>query len=1072
MALMIHYAGILPLAGTVVAAAAGLAAARQAGRKLYQILVIASLVALLAAAALAMREGFDPAYVWLAMAMYFIAVAIGIKYSGEPEKLLKAAIALILVGWLVYWIPFVTLDYTLHEVYWNTSPGLPLWMRFAAAWSGGGGSLYLFATIAALGSLFLLRGSSGAERKNLLVAGLAAIIVIGVTAAALNDAFTRLPERPPSGAGLNPLLKSPWLYPHPLTTFGGYALLAVAAVGLLTGGMRRRSWIVYEIGWALLTVGIMLGAYWSYETFGWGGYWAWDPVETSELMVWLAATFLPHLAALAPSLVGFSSSYLVSSVFLAMYVTRTGLSPLHSFAAPGIGALVLLGSALLPLVYALYRLGISFDKGLGEAAKQLRRKTPYVVGMLVAVLSLLAASVYVYASLFVPSLLVAAGHEVSVPQMSAGIHYFHPVLYPLLIAMLAALPAVFLGEWLGWRGYAALLLTTAVFSTALGAAAYKRLIDLASMTPASTNAEMAFGLPWAAVAAGAALAYIYLKLRRGGRRVLARDRMIPMSLLHLGLAVVVIGVLLSGTYAFNDAYMRDMYLKPGQPLTVPGGAKIMLENYSFGISKDKVDIFTSYVMRSSVYFWAWRGLETLYGDLAQMVKLYSEGVQLFEHNKTIEFLANLSKKSPIDVNGTVEAEIPVNITMYSFSQNISSNMAPVYIGEARVVIRNPRIQVSFNVNQGNTPGANMTARVDVAVLADLLNITPVNTTEKLQPAKVGFHQFLVVEFKKPINITLPNGTVVGIRRAVVYSQALLAAGHGEPVNITSKGIVGRGPLLYVTGYIKGRGVDAKIPMPLPMSAAVYAMVQASPQAQQLLALLEKSSLYRLLENPKEILNLTVSRACLASPHGCFGYVAAPKTVPETAWLDLKLKIMTPHGSRDVKVRIRFEAYGEIQGIHGLVSKVIHPSLGLDDVYVVISPPTSEGVLDKLFGHAASAPGYHELLLYYLHEVFKELPPPKRLALTALMAAGYNIDVLRRLGGGQQALQYLEREIVNLYLTAEKFNPANSTIVKEGLYVQVKLIPGVRLVWAGAVVMALGAVYAAAQYYLASRRGQG
>ena len=121
------------------------------------------------------------------------------------------------------------------------------------------------------------------------------------------------------------------------------------------------------------------------------------------------------------------------------------------------------------------------------------------------------------------------------------------------------------------------------------------------------------------------------------------------------------------------------------------------------------------------------------------------------------------------------------------------------------------------------------------------------------------------------------------------------------------------------------------------------------------------------------------------------------------------------------------------------------------MYIVVYPPTL----------TAPIPGakntFHELLVYYLSETFKTLPPEKKLALAAIMAAGYYSDILRNMGPQQRPFM-LEQVLLELYLAAEKFNPENSTIVREGIQVKVKIVPGVVLVWLGPTIMALSAIY--------------
>ncbi|BES80676.1 cytochrome c biogenesis protein CcsA [Pyrodictium abyssi] len=980
-----------------------------------------------------------------------VAAGVASALMGKSRReLLRYGLALAVAGWPIYVIPFVTLDYSLKEAFWNTSPGLPLWMRIASAWAGGGGSLYLFTVIASAAGLYLLR----VHRSRSFQAILGGIVLAALAAAFLNDAFTAMRERPASGAGLNPLLKSPWLYPHPLSTFGGYALLAVAAAAMLTGE-KRRSLVVYELGWALLTLGIMLGGYWSYETFGWGGYWAWDPVETSELMVWLVATVLPHFLVTVPSMSAFNSAWLLSSVFMAMYVTRTGLSPLHSFAAPGIGALILLTVGVASAAYGVYMLARRSEAIASEAGRTLRSRRPYAVGLLAAGVALFVSAVFVYGTLFLPSLLAATGHEATVPQMQSGVRYFHPVLYPLLVAMLAAIPLAFIGDRIGWRGYAALLVSAALVSTIFGLAAYKGVYLLAPLSPPETNAMMAFGIPWAVIAAASAIAYIAYRLRRSRAQRLLADRLTGVSLLHFGMAVTVLGVLLSGTYAFNDKYTWYYQLKPGEAISLPGGAKLVLEDFSYGISNSTVDIHTNYVGRSTTYMLAWSLLNYVKTDLVEFIKLYNQGREIFNNNLTIRWLLDTAKKSPISLNTSIAVDANATVTLYDLETNATITLAKDE--PAKILLENASLRLDLNMD----PNTGIIS-VNLLIMADNLTLVLPDRVP-LDQDKIGFHQYIEAEFDQPLELSLGDTRVV-VERAGILPEALLLAGQGSPLLATGNRITGSNAALYIYGYVEtpeaGR-VDT--PSQLPQAVTAYIVSTLDPTAQRILNMIENSTLYKLLVDTTAIDSITKSPKCLGDPHGCIGYVDAPRLVPETAWLDVKLRVDNGDASKTVNVRIRFEAYGEIQGIHGLVSKVIPIGLGLDEIYVVVSPPVVEG-------HLGGRVAYHELLVYYLHEAFKHLPPKKRLALAALMAAGYNIDVFNDGVVDVEERQQLEATLVDLYLLAENFSQANSTIALEGLHVQVKIIPGVRLVWIGPIIMALAAVYAAAARLVAAKHG--
>jgi len=970
-----------------------------------------------------------------------IAAGVVSALAGRSrEKLLRYGLAVAIVGWPIYVIPFVTLDYSLREVFWNTSPGLPLWMRIASSWAGGGGSLYLFAAISAVATLYVARGLAEAEKKDVLVAGVAVVTLAAIAGAFANGAFSAMEERPVSGAGLNPLLKSPWLYPHPLSTFGGYALLAVAAAAMLTGE-KRRGLLVYELGWALLTIGIVLGGYWSYETFGWGGYWAWDPVETSELMVWLIATVLPHFLATVPSMIIFNAAWLLSSVFMAMYVTRTGLSPLHSFAAPGIGALILLTTGVAPAAYAVYMLARGSEAIVSEAGKTLRSRKPYAVGLLVAGVALLVSAVFVYGTLFLPSLLAATGHEVTVPQMQSGVRYFHPVLYPLLVVMLASIPLAFIGDKIGWRGYAALLASTSIASVVASAAALSGALRLAPLSSSATNAMMAFGLPWAGLAAAAVLLYIALRLR-SGRPVL--ERMAAISLLHLGLAVTVIGVLLSGTYSFNEAYFIDTSMKPGEPVVLPNGLKIELVDYEFELSNSTVDIYTGYAGRSLSYILAWDTLAALASDYSKKIEQVHEAEKLLESNETLRSLAKLAAEAHISaVNGSVAIEGVARVTGIDMFTGAETPLADS--ADIAIELVNPSITAAIEPVEDSI-GRAKSARFRLYVTADEAAVTG------LPGGNITARTVLNVTFREPVRITVGR---VSLEISHVYVLAMATGPTGHPaVEQRGRVFVYKPALLVPSGSMEVGGLAVAVPLDVPASIAGYVESRRDPLLQKLL----ESSLAEALANGAALkaLNPPDCQPTVETPHGiCPGYIDVPHTVPETAWLVLKLRIEHGGDVREETVRLRFESYGEVQGIHGLVTKVIHPRVGLTDVYIAIHAP----VVTPDWG----VTGYHELLVYYLHAVYQSmnLTPAQRIALAALFASGYMMDTASSINDRMQRSLFLEHAALGLYLLAEDFSPENSTIARQGLPVQVKLVPGVALVWYGAVIMAVSAVYAAA-----------
>jgi len=153
------------------------------------------------------------------------------------------------------------------------------------------------------------------------------------------------------GRGLNPLLRNPGMIFHPPLLFLGYAGFAIpACLALavwLTGGERSflpAAHNVAVLSWIFLTAGIILGGWWSYMELGWGGYWAWDPVENASLVPWLVATAFLHTAvverrtgALVRTNVALAVVTFVACI-LGTYLVRSGaVESLHAFGSGGVG---------------------------------------------------------------------------------------------------------------------------------------------------------------------------------------------------------------------------------------------------------------------------------------------------------------------------------------------------------------------------------------------------------------------------------------------------------------------------------------------------------------------------------------------------------------------------------------------------------------------------------------------------------------------------------------------------------------------------------------------------------------
>ena len=254
-------------------------------------------------------------------------------------------------------------------IYENSSAHDSLLYKISSFWAGQGGSLLLWALMGGLIGVFLLKKL---ERTSpVLMSFWCLIQTFFLVVMVVDDPLRKLAEFQMGmmGAGLNPLLKNPWMAIHPPIIFLGYALLAVPAAFALQALIDRDSsrWVTRCLPWALggwvaMTVGLVLGMVWSYEVLGWGGFWGWDPVENASLVPWLISTALIHGLVLQRSrgrmvrwnvILAFLTFL---SVMYATFLTRSGILSavsVHSFGrTPAFGWLI-----GFPIAFAVICLG-------------------------------------------------------------------------------------------------------------------------------------------------------------------------------------------------------------------------------------------------------------------------------------------------------------------------------------------------------------------------------------------------------------------------------------------------------------------------------------------------------------------------------------------------------------------------------------------------------------------------------------------------------------------------------------------------------------------------------------------
>ncbi|MDQ0188394.1 heme lyase CcmF/NrfE family subunit [Alicyclobacillus cycloheptanicus] len=206
---------------------------------------------------------------------------------------------------LVYLL--VTLNFHYSYVVDYTAVGLSLVYRIAAFWGGNAGSLLLWALVLSLYAMIVASSRHEDSDRMLPIVSLLMSCILAFYVIVLNtgaNPFTQLPHAAASGNSLNPLLQNPGMTVHPVNVYLGYIGFSVPFAYAITGLLLRKTdatWLRVTrrwtlISWLFLGVGIVYGAHWSYEELGWGGYWAWDPIENAALLPWLSATAFLHSA--------------------------------------------------------------------------------------------------------------------------------------------------------------------------------------------------------------------------------------------------------------------------------------------------------------------------------------------------------------------------------------------------------------------------------------------------------------------------------------------------------------------------------------------------------------------------------------------------------------------------------------------------------------------------------------------------------------------------------------------------------------------------------------------------------
>lgn len=467
----------------------------------------------------------------------------------------------------------VTRDFSLAYVAQNDGLGTPLLFRITGMWSALQGSLLLWTLIlagylAAVAWHFRRRATDPLVAWATVVGLAVAAFFFGLLLLGAADPFRTVAGAvPTNGPGPNPLLQdNPLVAFHPpmlYLGFVGFTVPFMFAVAALVTGRVGEGWLVETrrwtlFAWGFLTLGLVLGAFWSYQVLGWGGYWSWDPVENAALLPWLTGTAYLHSVMVQERrgmLRVWNLSLVLATFALTIFgtfLTRSGvLQSVHSFSTSSVGPVILgfFGAVLATCVGLIVWRGEQL-RSPGSIDSALSREGAFLANNLA-----FGAFAFVVLLGTVFPLVVEVLHHATV---SVGAPYFDTMTAPIILTLLflmAVAPA------LPWRKAAAgMLLHRMRWPAAAGVAT---VVATSAAGLHDVPAVAAFGL--GAVVAVSALRQLALSAHQRGWRGLV-GRVNGGMVVHLGVAIMAVAFAASAAYGQRG----QLSLRPGQSARFDG----------------------------------------------------------------------------------------------------------------------------------------------------------------------------------------------------------------------------------------------------------------------------------------------------------------------------------------------------------------------------------------------------------------------------------------------------------------------------------------------------------------------
>lgn len=485
----------------------------------------------------------------------YIAYIVGKDkfYFKVASVLLIVQAVLVTAAVIILLVALVKGDFRYHYVASYTDSSLPFAYKLSALWAGQAGSLLFWTWLAVIFSaieLWRTRGQSSVYRSFIFIVTTFTSTYFLFLCTAVTPTFEMMAFIQPDGRGMNPMLQNPGMMIHPPLLYIGFVGFMIPFAHAFASSCTHdvtSYWIKATRGWTLLTwvfltSGIVLGAWWAYVELGWGGYWAWDPVENASLFPWITATAMLH-AAITYERKGRLKAWTYALILITYqltifgtYLTRSGVmtDSVHSFGSSPLGVYFPIYILLTTVVFliSIYRnrKTLSDNEDFNFASKE----GVFFVAMLCFVAITTALILYTMLPVITQNLL---NNKISINNSGYNVV---SIPFFIVIFLLASFgPIIPYGKAVFakfMRSYAPSLIGALIITTITAMMGYTGVASIL-LTFTATASAISF------------LILAYRAIKGGGVSALIKQRRIFGAIIvHLGLVMMAFGIIYSAFY--------------------------------------------------------------------------------------------------------------------------------------------------------------------------------------------------------------------------------------------------------------------------------------------------------------------------------------------------------------------------------------------------------------------------------------------------------------------------------------------------------------------------------------------